>query len=294
MVKWSLSEFLNLIELRGQTWCVAELGERTGFRIPANDAIFVYVGLEGQARIAGLGDGVLALEPGAVVLVLSGEAHAFRTSPDVVPEVLEFLHSGAYADSPLSFAFGEGATQARVLAGRLKVRWPGGQYPRELPALLRLAPGEALVEPARLLTAARGAGGAALLSDLARLLFIQAFREHPGCQQAFGESGLHDPVSRARQFIERHPHRPWTVASLASKVGMGRSSFAARFAAEIGQTPMELLAQERLRSAAELLESTDLKVAEIAERVGYRSEAAFSHRFRRHFGQPPGALRRAR
>jgi AraC-like DNA-binding protein len=271
---------------------VVELGERQGFRIPANGAIFVYVALEGQVRIAGIGADVLALEPGEVLLVLSGEAHALRTSPEAVPEVLEFLHAGSYADSPISLRLGEGAVQARLLAGRLKVSWPGGQYPRGLPAVLRLAPGEALVDPARLLATARGAGGAALLSYLARLLFIQAFREHPGCQQAFGESGLHDPVSRARQFIERHPHQHWTVARLARKVGMGRSTFAARFAAEIGQTPMELLAEVRLRAAAELLQTTGLKVVEIAEQVGYRSEAAFSHRFRRFFGRTPGSLRR--
>jgi hypothetical protein len=41
VVKCSLSESLNLIGLRGQCWCVAELGERQGFRIPANGVILV-------------------------------------------------------------------------------------------------------------------------------------------------------------------------------------------------------------------------------------------------------------
>jgi AraC-like DNA-binding protein len=74
-------------------------------------------------------------------------------------------------------------------------------------------------------------------------------------------------------------------------VGMSRSSFAARFTAEAGQTPMELLTEKRMHAAAELLQHSRIKIAEISARVGYQSEAAFSRRFARFFGMSPGQLR---
>jgi transcriptional regulator GlxA family with amidase domain len=73
---------------------------------------------------------------------------------------------------------------------------------------------------------------------------------------------------------------------------MGRSNFASRFAKEIGRTPMEFMSEERMKHAALFLEKTDMKVAEIGARVGYRSEAAFIRRFTVRFGTTPGELRK--
>ena len=56
----------------------------------------------------------------------------------------------------------------------------------------------------------------------------------------------------------------------------------------------DVLTEERMKHAAEFLAKTDLKIAEISERVGYRSEAAFHHRFTSFFGMSPGQLRRHR
>ena len=73
---------------------------------------------------------------------------------------------------------------------------------------------------------------------------------------------------------------------------MGRSSFAARFVKELGRTPIKALTEERMKHAANFLKETDLKITEISERVGYRSEAAFIRRFTSHFGISPGKMRR--
>jgi transcriptional regulator GlxA family with amidase domain len=72
---------------------------------------------------------------------------------------------------------------------------------------------------------------------------------------------------------------------------MGRSNFAARFVAEVGRTPIEVVTEERMKLAAKLLQESELKIAEISERSGYRSEAAFSRRFTAHFGTSPGKMR---
>jgi len=41
--------------------------------------------------------------------------------------------------------------------------------------------------------------------------------------------------------------------------------------------------------AKQLLKQLNLSIVEVAERVGYESEAAFNRAFRRHVGLPPAA-----
>lgn len=291
--KWSLSEFLNHIELRSQTWCAVTLGSCGGFSVPPNDDIAFYAVLEGGLRMAGGGHEPLELGEGNAVFVLSGEAHALRTVPQAAAPILGFLAANDYVDAPAAFAFGDGPPAARVLCGRLKVRWPGGQQPRGLPGLLFASP-SGLADLSALDQIAPGAGSAAAITRLANLIFVEAFRRSPECQSVFRDSTLHDPIARAQHYIEMHPFNPWTVEILARKVGMGRASFAARFAAQMGRTPFDVLTGERMRHAADFLGQTDLKIAEIAERVGYRSEAAFSRRFAAHFGMSPGVMRKKR
>jgi len=55
---------------------------------------------------------------------------------------------------------------------------------------------------------------------------------------------------------------------------------------------MAYLAQWRLKLGAEILQSTQDSVAEVAAAVGYGSEAAFNRAFKKFVGVPPGAWRR--
>ncbi len=137
-------------------------------------------------------------------------------------------------------------------------------------------------------------GGSALLTQMAKLWFVYAFRETPQCEALFAASHRFDPINAAKQFIEHQPGQQWSVESLARKVGMSRSNFAARFVRETNTTPMDVVTDQRMRMAARLLTDTDIKVAEVSEQVGYRSETAFHNRFSHHFGVSPGCYRRTR
>jgi transcriptional regulator GlxA family with amidase domain len=99
-------------------------------------------------------------------------------------------------------------------------------------------------------------------------------------------------VGAALALVHRSPERAWTNAALAEAVGMSRSRFAARWSALVGEPPLGYLSRWRLATAAGLLQDGALSIGEIAARVGYESEAAFSKAFRRRFGAPPGAWRR--
>ena len=58
--------------------------------------------------------------------------------------------------------------------------------------------------------------------------------------------------------------------------------------------PLAYLTNHRMNKAADLLERTDATLEEIAELVGYGSEAAFSAAFKREMGMAPGSYRRVR
>ena len=74
---------------------------------------------------------------------------------------------------------------------------------------------------------------------------------------------------------------------------MSRSSFAARFTELVGEPVMSYIARWRTHVAVAALEQDDdATVGQLADRLGYRSEAAFSRAFKRVIGVAPGAIRR--
>jgi transcriptional regulator GlxA family with amidase domain len=99
-------------------------------------------------------------------------------------------------------------------------------------------------------------------------------------------------VLKAIALMQEDPAKRWTVEGLARAVGLSRAAFARRFEAVTGLAPLRHLTHRRMLLAAELLRDADASLAEIAARVGYASEFAFSRAFKRHHGQPPGVFRR--
>ena len=74
---------------------------------------------------------------------------------------------------------------------------------------------------------------------------------------------------------------------------MSRSAFAARFTELVGEPVMRYVTRWRMQVALDWLRHDDIPVAELAARLGYESEAAFSRAFKRTVGVSPGAARRS-
>jgi len=108
----------------------------------------------------------------------------------------------------------------------------------------------------------------------------------------YSSDALRTAMNMTGSVITIEPEDDWTVESLASKVGMSRSAFAARFAQLVEEPPLTYLTRWRMQKASRLLETSPAGVAEIAKRVGYDAEAAFSKAFKRWIGVAPGAYRR--
>lgn len=297
-VNGTLSEFLNLLELRGQCWCLVEIKSSGGFSIPPSDAVMFYAVLRGSARLAGVAGGTIEMQPGDVTFVLSGDAHAVRSKADSPVRVLNFLRDDDQVDTPPIISIGAGPVTTRILCAKLHVSWPGGLRRSSMPPKFRISrdtfgPANSAMRVENLQMSARGSGASALLTRTAALMFTMMLRNHPQCPLLFRLSASNDPIAQALDLIASEPSADWSVASLARKVRMGRSNFAARFTAEVGRTPMDVVTERRMHYAADLLMQGELKIAEISARSGYRSEAAFSRRFTEFFGLPPSQMRNA-
>ena len=73
---------------------------------------------------------------------------------------------------------------------------------------------------------------------------------------------------------------------------MSRSGFAARFTGLVGEPAMHYVARWRMNVALAWLKEDSAVLGEMAGRLGYQSEAAFSRAFKRFIGVAPGAVRR--
>ena len=140
-------------------------------------------------------------------------------------------------------------------------------------------------------------GSETVLAKVSELLFVEAVRRYaeelPDGRTGWF-SGLRDPhVARALALLHRDITRRWTVDDLGREVGMSRSALADRFIRLIGVPPMHYLATWRMQVATQKLRDTSDSLAQVAETVGYDSEAAFSRAFKKAFGTAPATWRRS-
>ncbi|MCP5431779.1 MAG: helix-turn-helix transcriptional regulator [Alphaproteobacteria bacterium] len=107
-------------------------------------------------------------------------------------------------------------------------------------------------------------------------------------------AGLKDPaVGHALSLMHARLNEDWTTEGLAERVNLSRSAFAERFSEIVGVPPMRYLLNWRMAVASHRLRESRLAISQIAFEVGYESEAAFTRAFRREFGVPPAAWRKA-
>lgn len=142
-------------------------------------------------------------------------------------------------------------------------------------------------------------GAATASAQLAQLIFVEVLRTQlqtvkgaPRVPRGWLRALADDRVSRAIRAMHADPGRTWRLSDLAKAAGMSRAAFAARFKSLAGVAPLAYLATWRIRLAQRRLRNDDDSIVEIASSLGYSSESAFSHAFKRITGIPPRAFRR--
>lgn len=225
-----------------------------------------------------------------------GQAWAARGFPAFEP--------GLEPAAPLHFEWGGGGAACRLLGLAFGLSGgPGSPLLSALPRsiVLRRGDGFPWIAPAiEFLTArdAESAGYAATARLLAELTFVSIVRSHllgPSPKSRGWLRGLTDArIARALQAMHQAPGEPWTVASLAQRVGMSRTAFAQVFADLVEVTPIDYLTRWRMHLAAQCISSgAETNLTQLAFELGYSSDAAFRDAFKRQYGVAPSRFRAA-
>jgi AraC-like DNA-binding protein len=246
-------------------------------------------------------DEARVLAPGELALVPHGTGHVLRSGPGVdAPDIRE-LECEQVTERYEIRRQGRDGPPTTLLCGAVRFGHPAAAaLISALPQIVHLGAGTERLQGTLALLAAEAResrlGGEAVITRLADILVIQAIRawleSEPGARPGW-LGALHDRyIAEAIAHIHSEPARDWTVASLASELAMSRSAFAARFTALVGEPVMAYVTRWRMQVAMAALREERTTIAELASRLGYRSEAAFARAFKRETGMAPGAVRR--
>jgi AraC family transcriptional regulator, transcriptional activator FtrA len=228
--------------------------------------------------------------------------------PDTVPQALRLARSrgqrilslctGAFVLAAAGLLDGHVATTHWSECAELARR-----YPR-----VRVDPGVLYVDEGDLLTSAGSAAsvdlclhiverdyGAEIAARVARDLVVPLYRS--GGQAQYIESPVRVPdngdlFADTMEWLTTHLAETVTVADLAERSAMSARTFARRFLASTGTTPLAWLTWERLRFAKRLLETSDAPVDVVARESGFGSPDNLRKHFARTLRTTPQAYRR--
>ena len=101
-----------------------------------------------------------------------------------------------------------------------------------------------------------------------------------------------DVVRRVRDIYMEALANPPSTAQVAERLGVSRATLDRAFASDIGMSPSKMLMRLRISEAKRLMASTDLTLAEIADKLGFCNPAYFTNIFRNTEGVAPKKWRR--
>ena len=303
-----LGEALHLLRMNGAFYCRSELTAPWGLTLPPMPGyLWFHVVTSGHFWLETGDGGSSWVQPGELVLVPRGEGHVLRSEPGAAAPGILDLERELVSDRYEILRHGEGGAPASLICGAVRFEHPAARNLVEiLPATIHVEAShsakldwmQSLLGLMAAEAGERRPGGEAVITRLGDILVIQAIRawiETAPAARSGWLGALQDPqIGRAMTLIHRDPARDWTVASLASELAMSRSAFAARFTELVGEPVMRYVGRWRMHLAVSALTEEGVTLGELAQRLGYRSEAAFSRAFKRIIGVSPGAIRRNR
>ncbi len=301
-----LGEALHFLHMSGVFYTRSELSAPWGMDLPPMpDCLMFHVVTSGRCWLTVDGTELCLLQPGDFALVPHGEGHQLLSAPDVLAIDLFDLPREQISERYELLRYGHGGEATSLICGAVRFDHPAAQNLIQLlPKLMLIeawrSPHMEWIQSTLRLMATEASelrpGGETIITRLADILVIQAIRswmaEDPSAQMGWLGALQDKQIGRAILLIQRDPARAWTVASLADEVAMSRSAFAARFKALVEESPMQYLTRWRMNVALTWLKEEDIALGDLAERLGYQSEAAFSRAFKRFIGVSPGTARR--
>jgi AraC-like DNA-binding protein len=288
-----LSEVFSLINIRGARCTRFEASGRWSYRFPAKPAVKFGAVLAGDCWID-FGEGQRhQLAAGDCFLLANASSYVLANDDHILSE--DGLAAFDWAQSDVARHEGNDTV---LIAGTFSFEESDADLLLDsLPTFLLIPSRNASATVVRSTLAIldieiKGTQiGAAVLTDrLVDILLVQVLRA--ALIQDDGDnlgwiSALADPrIGRAIGLMHGNAAYPWSLETLAGSVAMSRSAFSKRFKSLVGLAPLDYLLRWRMRLARNALRRGST-VATVASEVGYSSESAFGHAFKRIYGIAP-------
>lgn len=116
-------------------------------------------------------------------------------------------------------------------------------------------------------------------------LYMEALREKTVNRDSYN-------VSKVKQLLEEEYMKDISLTEISDRLGIHPNYLSTLFKTETGTTYSQYLRALRVKKAADLMRTTNLKVYEIAERVGYSDTASFYRVFKEELGVSPARYKR--
>jgi AraC-like DNA-binding protein len=301
-----LGEALHFLRMSGTFYCRSEFTAPWALALPVmTGCLMFHVVTSGRCWLEVEEAEHRLLQPGDLVLVPHGEGHRLASEPGIPAARLFDLPREIISERYEILRHGGGGASTILVCGAVHFDHPAAHHlvkllPRMISVEAWSAPQIDWMQSTLRFMAAEAQelrpGGETVIARLADILVIQAIRswiaQDPAAQTGWLGALQDRQIGRAISLIHHDPARAWTVASLAAEVAMSRSAFAARFTELVGEPAMRYVARWRMHAAFTWLKEDDARLGDLASRLGYQSEAAFSRAFKRFIGVSPGAARR--
>lgn len=293
-----LTMVLNALQFQGKVFCYIKLTSPWALRLKRKEFAHFHFFERGQGWVVLEDTGAeILVSGGDLVMMPHGGGHLLRDTrkskavnvEELLPcrDVLTLRHGGGGSETTTvcgAFTFENqiGNPILPLLPDLIHVSREEVQSAPGLGPILRMLAHEAQ-NPRE--------GSGSIIGHLTGVIFVQAVRSWIQSQPR-GQGGwlgaLRDKqISSALNLMHQRPSEPWTTTKLASAVGMSRSPFASKFTSIVGEPPPAYLTKWRMNLAAGYLRDDQLSIREIAELVGYESQASFTNAFKRNFSVSP-------
>lgn len=306
-----LSDILSRLRLTGTLYFRTSFTSPWGVKVPSFQSVsrfhFAHKGAC-FVRIAGV-EHPVPLQQGDLIIISRGAGHTLYCDPTTEEAALpldDVVNRSGFTGNGV-LMYGEPGTnqETQLVCGHFAFD-PDADHPllEALPPFIHVrnygeTAGRWMENTLRVIGAEAGReqlGGDLIALKLSEIVFAQALRSYlqgAGADRPVLAAFADPDISRALKAIHDAPDHPWSLDELAGVARMSRTSFAGKFTRAMAMPPLGYITRWRMQLARQLLVETHAPVIEIAERVGYHSEAAFGRVFKRTFDTGPAAYRRS-
>ena len=133
-----------------------------------------------------------------------------------------------------------------------------------------------------------------IVQSTARTMLIDTRKINISPEQLLSQAREHNNklIQDAQEWINQHMHETFTIRELSKVIATSERTLVRQFKEVLAITPLKYVQNLRINTAKYLLETSDLNLDRIIEKVGYKDRSTFSKLFSQHTGMPPMSYRR--